>query len=253
MAGPIIQAAGRALGGSTSINGMVWARGHKNDFDQWAAAAGDDRWGYRHVLGIYRRIEDWHGAPDPERRGAGREVFVQPAPNPSPIAPAFLKAAESLRIPRFADQNGIMQEGPGGGAISNVRIRDGRRLNIPASCLYPVMDRPNLTVLTNAFVNRLSMHGAAAVGVEFEWQGALHTIGVTQEVILSAGALQTPRFSCCPVLGTVRNSTASEFPSWLTRPASAGISKIIRSSARASGRRLNLCRSATTRPRPTSS
>ena len=56
---------GKALGGGTSINGMVWARGHKNDFDHWAKEAGDDAWGYAHVLDIYRRIEDWHGAPDP--------------------------------------------------------------------------------------------------------------------------------------------------------------------------------------------
>ena len=111
----IAQAMGKAIGGGTSINGMVWARGHKHDFDHWAKSVGDEAWGYRHVLDIYRRIDDWHGAPDPERRGGGGEVFVQSAPNPSPIAPAFLKAAESLDIPTFADQNGVMQEGPGGG------------------------------------------------------------------------------------------------------------------------------------------
>jgi choline dehydrogenase len=139
----IVQAMGKAVGGGTSINGMVWARGHKNDFDRWAKETGDDAWNYRHVLDIYRRIEDWHGAPDPERRGSGGEVFVQPAPNPSSIAPAFLRAAESLGIPTFADQNGVMQEGPSGAAITNVRIRNGRRLNVPANYLYPAMDQAN--------------------------------------------------------------------------------------------------------------
>src|ERR1700704_2841909 len=67
----IVQAAGKALGGGTSINAMVWARGHKNDFDFWARQAGDNAWNYQHVLDIYRRIEDWHGASDPERRGRG--------------------------------------------------------------------------------------------------------------------------------------------------------------------------------------
>ena len=189
----IAQAMGKAIGGGTSINGMVWARGHKNDFDHWAKEASDDAWNYRRVLDIYRRIEDWRGTPDPERRGVGGEVFVQPAPDPSPIAPTFLKAAESLGIPTFADQNGIMQEGPGGAAITNVRIRDGRRLNVPASYLYPVMDQPNLTVLTGAFVNRLALEGDTVTGVEFDWQGRVRTIKASSEVVLSAGAIQTPK------------------------------------------------------------
>jgi choline dehydrogenase len=89
----IVQAMGKAIGGGTSINGMVWARGHKNDFDHWAKQAGDDAWDYQHILDIYRRIEDWHGAPDPERRGSGGEVYVQPAPDPSSISPASARRA----------------------------------------------------------------------------------------------------------------------------------------------------------------
>ncbi|MGA8695786.1 MAG: GMC family oxidoreductase N-terminal domain-containing protein [Xanthobacteraceae bacterium] len=189
----IAQAMGKAIGGGTSINGMVWARGHKNDFDHWAKEADDDAWNYRHVLDIYRRIEDWHGVPDPQRRGSGGEVFVQPAPNPSSIAPAFLKAAESLGIPTFADQNGVMQEGSGGAAITNVRIRDGRRLNIPSSYLYPVMDQANLTVLTGAYVNRLTIESNSVTGVEFEWQNEVRRIKASSEVVLSAGAIQTPK------------------------------------------------------------
>jgi choline dehydrogenase len=184
---------GKALGGGTSINAMVWAHGHKNDFDRWAREAGDDAWDYRHVLDIYKRIEDWHGTPDAERRGSGGEVFVQPAPDPNPIAPAFLKAAESIGIPTFADQNGVMQEGPGGAAITNVRIRDGRRLNISSSYLYPVMDQANLTVLTGAYVNRLTINGDTVTGVEFEWQGKVRSIRASSEVVLSAGAIQTPK------------------------------------------------------------
>ena len=189
----IAQAMGKAIGGGTSINGMVWARGHKNDFEHWAKEAGDDAWNYRHVLDIYRRIEDWHGVPDPQRRGSDGEVFVQPAPNPSSIAPAFLRAAESLGIPTFADQNGDMQEGSGGAAITNVRIRDGRRLNIPSSYLYPVMDQANLTVLTAAYVNRLTIEGNTVTGVEFEWQNEVRRIKASSEVVLSAGAIQTPK------------------------------------------------------------
>lgn len=190
----IAQAGGKALGGSTSINGMVWARGHKDDFDSWARAAGDNAWDYDHILGIYRRIEDWHGPADPLRRGTGGEVFVQPAVNPHPLAQAFLAGAASRGFRIYDDPNGELQEvGSGGGAISNVRIRDGRRLNSAASYLYPVMDQPNLTVLTSAYVNRVIFEGRTAVGVEFVWQGQTRTIRAASEVVLSGGAFQTPK------------------------------------------------------------
>jgi choline dehydrogenase len=86
-----------------------------------------------------------------------------------------------------------MQEGPGGAAITNVRIRDGRRLNVPANYLYPAMDQANLTVLTGAHVNRLTVEGDTVTGVEFEWQGQVRTIRAASEVVLSAGAISTPK------------------------------------------------------------
>jgi choline dehydrogenase len=189
----IRHAAGRALGGSTAINGMVWARGHRNDFEEWARISGDPAWGYDHALDVYRRIEDWQGEPDPLRRGAGGEVYVEPARNPHPISLAFLKGAQTIGFNIYADQNGVLQELDGGAAITNVRIRDGRRLSTAASYLYPMMDRPNLTVLTEAHVNRLVIEGGRATGVEFEWQGSVRRINAMNEIILSAGALQTPK------------------------------------------------------------
>ncbi|MEA2774032.1 MAG: choline dehydrogenase, partial [Acetobacteraceae bacterium] len=89
---------GKVLGGGSSINFMAWSRGHRNDWDGFAEAAGDPAWNYNSVLGIYRRIEDWQGEPDATRRGSGGEVFVQPAPNPNPIAMAMVEAAASLGI-----------------------------------------------------------------------------------------------------------------------------------------------------------
>ena len=109
------------------------------------------------------------------------------------MAPAFVRAAQSIGIAAFDDHNGIMMEGPGGAAISNVRIREGRRLNAAASYLYPVMDQPNLTVLTGAQVNRVIFDGKTAVAVEFLWQDGIRTIRASREVVLSAGALQTPK------------------------------------------------------------
>jgi len=128
---------GKVLGGSSSINGMIWSRGHKNDWDYFADEASDPGWSYESVLGIYRRIEDWQGTPDPQRRGKGGLVYVEPARDPNPMAPAMLEAVRFLGIPTFDDQNGEMMEGEGGAAITNLRIRDGRRLSVFRTYAYP--------------------------------------------------------------------------------------------------------------------
>ena len=184
---------GKVLGGGSSINVMAWSRGHKNDWDCFADEAGDPGWSYEAVLGIYRRIEDWRGTPDPLRRGKGGLVYVEPARDPNPIAPAMLGAARSLGIPTFDDQNGEMMEDEGGAAIANVRIRDGRRLSIFRTYTYPYMDRPNLTALTGALMTRVVFDGKRAVGVEFLRDGQSHRIAARCEVVLSLGAINTPR------------------------------------------------------------
>ena len=120
--------AGKVLGGSSSINAMIWSRGHKNDWEYFAEQADDLGWSYESVLSLYCRLEDWQGTPDPRRRGKGGLVHVEPARDPNPIAPAMLQAARSLGIPTFDDQNGEMMEGDGGAAITNVRIHNGRRV-----------------------------------------------------------------------------------------------------------------------------
>lgn len=184
---------GKAIGGGSSINATVWARGHKNDYDHWAREAGDPAWGYRHVLEIYKRIEDWQGEPDPERRGKGGLVFMQPAPDPSPLAPAMVQACASVGIPGFADHNGVMMEGPGGAAVANLCVKDGRRRNVPSHYLYPIMDQANLTILTQALVHKLTLDGKKVTGVEVEWDGQVRKIGAAREVVLSTGAINTPR------------------------------------------------------------
>ncbi|MFJ3314012.1 GMC family oxidoreductase [Herbaspirillum huttiense] len=186
-------AMGRAIGGGSSINVMAYARGHKSDYDHWAAEAGDAAWNYDHVLAIYKRIEDWQGAPDPAYRGQGGNVWVQPAKDPNPIAPAMKRAAAAIGIPSFEDHNGAMMEGPGGCAIANTSIKDGRRRNMASHYLHPVMQRKNLTVLTRAEVQRLTLSGKRATGVELNWQGRQRRIGARREVILSAGALNSPK------------------------------------------------------------
>src|SRR6266446_9157180 len=119
---------GKVLGGGSSINVMGWARGHKNDWDYFASEAGDPAWSYESVLNIYRHIEDWHGAPDPKYRGTGGPVFVQPAPDPNPIAPAMVEGARSVGIATYESNNGRMMEGDGGASILELRVRNGKRV-----------------------------------------------------------------------------------------------------------------------------
>jgi choline dehydrogenase len=184
---------GKVLGGGSSINVMAWARGHKNDWDFFAQEADDPAWSYESVLNIYRRIEDWHGAPDPSYRGAGGPVFVQPAPDPSPIAPAMVEGARSAGIPTFESHNGRMMESGGGASILDVRIHNGKRLSAFRSYTFPYMDRPNLTVLTAALVTRVALEGKRATGVEIAYDGKSVRIGAGSEVVLSLGAIHTPK------------------------------------------------------------
>src|SRR3981081_3540057 len=126
---------------------------------------------------MYRRVEDWHGPPDPQYRGTGGPVFVQPAPDPNPIAPALLDGARSLGIPIFESQNGRMMEGNGGASLMDVLVRAGKRQSVFRSYNFPYMDRPNLTVLTNALVTRLTFDGQHVSGVEVAYDGKTHRIG----------------------------------------------------------------------------
>ncbi|MGQ0682039.1 GMC family oxidoreductase [Bradyrhizobium sp.] len=184
---------GKVVGGGSSINATVWARGHKNDFDYWASESGHDGWNYRNVLNIYRRIEDWQGAADPQRRGKGGRLWVTPAQNPNPIAPAMVKAAASVGIPAFDDQNGVMMEGAGGVAIANLRIKDGQRRNLPSDYLHGVLAKPNVTLLTGAEVTRLVMSGSKVTGVDLVRDGAVQTVMAAKQVILCAGAINSPK------------------------------------------------------------
>jgi choline dehydrogenase len=184
---------GKGLGGGSSINVMVWARGHRRDWEHFAAEAGDPAWGYDAVLELYRRMENWQGVPDPQFRGTGGPVWVQPAADPSPVAHAMLDAARELGIPTFDHPNGRMMEGPGGAAITDMLVRDGRRHSLYRAYAGPALDRPNLTVLTDTLVRRVVFDGHRATGVEVVRDGAVFTIGATTEVVLSMGAMQTPK------------------------------------------------------------
>src|SRR5262245_6715177 len=126
----IPMAMGKVLGGGSSINVMAWSHGHRNDWEHFAAEAGDKAWNYRSALRLCRRIESWRGPPDEERRGTDGPLVVQPAPDPHPLAAAMLEAFALLGVPTFDDQNGAMMEGDGGAAITNLCISGGRRHSV---------------------------------------------------------------------------------------------------------------------------
>ena len=183
---------GRVLGGGSSINVGVWARGHRSDWDYFAEESGDASWGYESVLGLYRELEDWQGAPDPLYRGKGGPVYVQPTPDPGPPALAMLDAALELGIPTYESPNGKMMESEGGAAISDVLTRHGKRHSIFRAFAWPWLDRPNLTLLTETQVNRVVLEGSRVVGVEVVRNGTVQTFHAACEVILSLGAIMTP-------------------------------------------------------------
>ena len=184
---------GRGLGGGSSINVSVWSRGHRSDWDGFAEAASDPAWGYDAVLGLYRRIEDWRGAPDDLRRGAGGPVHVASPRSPQPLAEATLEAAVEAGVPRFDSANGAMMEGPGGVAFAELTIQDGQRRSMFRSYLHPRMHQPNLTVLSGALLTRVVFAGRRATGVEALVEGAPMQFAASAEVILSLGALHSPK------------------------------------------------------------
>ncbi|MBV9386528.1 MAG: GMC family oxidoreductase N-terminal domain-containing protein [Chroococcidiopsidaceae cyanobacterium CP_BM_ER_R8_30] len=184
---------GKVLGGGSSINVSTWSRGHQDDWNFYAAEAGDSAWGYDAVLDLYRhRIEDWAGTPS-DYRGTGGSVYVQPAADPHPFSIALLEGAESIGLPRFEDQNGRLMEAEQGCAFVDETVRNGRRQSIFRSYVYPLMSQPNLTVLTQAMVTRIRFQGSRATGVEFRWQGKLLCVNASIEVVLALGAIQTPK------------------------------------------------------------
>jgi choline dehydrogenase len=184
---------GRALGGGSAINVMVWARGHQNDWDDFAAESGDDAWSYKNVIDIYRRIESWQGPADSLRRGTRGPVHVESAHDAQPIAHAMVDGAKAMGIPTFDSPNGEMMEGRGGAAINDLIIRNGRRSSIFEAYVRPNLNRPNLIVATGVLVLRVVFEGQRAVATEVLVDGKRHVIRATTEVILSMGAVHTPK------------------------------------------------------------
>lgn len=180
---------GRILGGSSSINAMVWIRGQREDFDAWAAA-GNPGWSYDDLLPAFKAIEDNEGGAD-GWRGAGGPVHVQDCrPFVHPLTRRYLQAAQQAGLPLNPDFNGASQEGVG---VYQINARDGRRMSAARAFLRPAMKRRNVRVETNALATRILFEGSRAVGVEYEQNGRKHSVRAGREVILSGGSINSPQ------------------------------------------------------------
>jgi choline dehydrogenase len=184
----VYHARGKVLGGSSSINGMIFQRGNPMDFDRWATAEGMAQWDYAHCLPYFKRMEDRLVGGD-DWRGDTGPLRLETGPARNPLFDAWLEAGVQAGFERTDDVNGYRQEGFG---VFDKNIVRGRRLSAARAYLHPVMDRPNLTVVTRAHANRILMRGKRAVGVEYRRGRRTHRVSAG-EVISCGGAFNTPQ------------------------------------------------------------
>jgi choline dehydrogenase len=180
---------GKLLGGSSSINAMVWIRGQREDFDAWAAA-GNPGWAFGDLLPVFKAIEDNQAGED-EWRGRGGPVHVSDCSAfVHPLTRLYLRAGQELGLPLNPDFNGASQEGVG---IWQITTRNGRRMSAARAFLRPAMRRKNVRVVTDAHVTRILFEGRCAVGVDYIRNGRSTAVRAGREVILSAGSVCSPQ------------------------------------------------------------
>jgi choline dehydrogenase len=179
---------GRVLGGSSSLNAMIYIRGNRADYDEWAAM-GFDGWGYEDVLPYFKRAEDNERGAS-RYHGVGGPLSVSESRSMHPVVEAWVEAAGQAGIPHNEDVNGATQDGAGRYQVTQ---RDGRRCSTAVAYLHPAAARGNVDVLTDARVYRILFEGKRAVGVELMRHGALEQVRAEREVIVSAGAYHSPQ------------------------------------------------------------
>jgi choline dehydrogenase len=186
----VYHARGKVLGGSSSINGMIFQRGNPLDYERWAADDGMGEWDYAHCLPYFKRMENClAAAADDPFRGHDGPLVLERGPADGPLFRAFFAAVRQAGYHLTDDVNGYRQEGF---APFDRNIHRGRRLSAARAYLYPVMNRPNLTVVTRAFVTKIIFRGSRAVGVQFGHQGKVKRVRAA-EIILSGGAINSPQ------------------------------------------------------------
>jgi choline dehydrogenase len=187
----VYHARGKVLGGSSSINGMIFQRGNPMDYERWASGAGMETWDYAHCLPYFKKMENCLAArPDDPFRGHDGPLVLERGPAQGPLFDAFFAAVQEVGYDLTEDVNGYKQEGF---AKFDRNVHKGRRLSASRAYLHPVMDRPNLDVETFAFVTKILFEGGRAVGVDYSRRGRASRRVDGGEVILCGGAINSPQ------------------------------------------------------------
>jgi choline dehydrogenase len=195
----IIQPRGKVLGGSSSINGLLYIRGQHEDFDHWRQL-GNAGWAFADVLPYFRRAEDQQRGAD-EMHGVGGPLAVSDVSEPHPLCEAFIAAARETGVPRNDDFNGTSQEGAG---YFQLTTRKGRRWSTAAGYLHQARRRPNLTIACNALATHILFSGRRALGIEYRQGPATRTAYAGAEVILAGGAFNSPQLMQLSGLGPAK-------------------------------------------------
>ncbi|MFD1030096.1 choline dehydrogenase [Metaplanococcus flavidus] len=185
----IKHARGKVLGGSSSINGMIYQRGNPLDYERWGADNGMETWDFAHCLPYFKRLETALASPDDDLRGHDGPIKLERGPATNPLFQAFFNSGVEAGYSRTPDVNGFRQEGFG---PFDKHIFNGRRLSASRAYLHPAMSRRNLTVKTRAFVTSIDFEGTRAKGLTYKQNGKIHRIEA-DEIILSGGAINTPQ------------------------------------------------------------
>lgn len=199
---------GRMLGGSSSMNSMIYIRGARSDYDGWEAM-GCTGWGYDSVLKYFMREEDNRLHQDPHFHGTGGELVVDQPRDPLGVSRLFIKAAEEVGLKENTDFNGARLEGVG---VYDVTQKDGKRLSAYRAFVAPVRSRPNLHVLTGCRVVSLVTDGREVQGVTVECNGQFHVLRAHRETILSAGAIGSPHLLMSSGIGHAKELLRSGVP-----------------------------------------
>lgn len=195
---------GKVIGGSSSINGMVYVRGHARDFDGWEAL-GASGWGFRHVLPYYQRLEDSHGGEE-GWRGVGGPLHVTRGPRINPLYTAFVEAGREAGYPVTVDYNGRQQEGFG---AMEMTIWQGERWSVAKAYLRPALARPNVKLLTRALARRIVLDGRRAMAVEYERGGKVQRVAANREIVLAASAINSPKLLLLSGIGNAADLEAA--------------------------------------------
>jgi choline dehydrogenase len=180
---------GKVIGGSSSINAMIWVWGHATDFDRWAEA-GNRGWDYAHLKPLFQSIESCAQANGNRDRGIRGPMHVEPLADPNPLSAGFFRACQELGHQIAHDVGAPVRDGAG---YVDFNTRDGSRFSVVHGYLLPALERQNLTLLTGAQVEALSFKGARCTGIRLRHQAETHAILAEQETILCAGVVESPR------------------------------------------------------------